>query len=147
MPYRSEAAFSRALLLELKKRFSFVQRIESGETGRGIPDVYLRSAATEMWLELKNMPYAKVFDGSWQVPWRPGQLAWHLRYYKAAGRPVYTVAALADGFLVIPATSLFTGNRVCHGDPGVHVMLAKTGLAVLAQALRTEAMQIVEVPS
>ena len=36
--YRSEAHFSRALLSVLNLRVPFVQRIESGVTGSGIPD-------------------------------------------------------------------------------------------------------------
>lgn len=116
MPYSSEAAFSRALVPLLNDQFRCVQRIESGETGRGIPDIYIRGRRHELWVELKNMKHCSIYDGSWEVPWRQGQQAWHLNYYKAGGWPVLTIVALRDGFMVILMTKRFKRNIVLHHE-------------------------------
>ena len=76
--YRNEAAFSKALVTALRNKGWFVQRIESGETGKGIADIYTVSpTGVAMWLELKrvhmNIPSKINFV---DIPWRPGQQAW-----------------------------------------------------------------------
>jgi hypothetical protein len=102
--YSSEAKFSSALLTALKAKAKrlLIQRIESGETARGIPDLYLRNNVREYWLELKNIKYGSVYDEKWKIPWRPGQKAWASRYYRCAGVWSYTVAALKDGYMIVP---------------------------------------------
>lgn len=111
--YKSEAAFSRALVLNLKRhKHLLVQRIESGETGRGIPDLYLHTKRREVWMELKNKPYDSVYDNTWKIPWRPGQQAWMLRYKRITGKLCITVVALKDGFLWIPMYKVYTDNVV-----------------------------------
>jgi hypothetical protein len=100
--YRSEAKFSAAFCTMLRKHCSFVQRIESGETGRGIPDIYCRFANHELWIELKNDRKQSIYSPPYLVPWRPGQRGWHHDYYKVCGRPVLTIMAMSDGYIVIP---------------------------------------------
>lgn len=112
MPYKSEQAFSDALLVPLKKHCPFVQRIESALTGRGIPDIYCRYKDHEAWIELKNDPRHSIYDFTFIVEWRKGQQAWHLDYLKASGRPVITLVAMRDGFLYIPLMARATRNLV-----------------------------------
>jgi hypothetical protein len=82
-----------------------IQRIESGETARGIPDLYLRTAKREYWIELKNIKRASVHNTTWRIPWRSGQLAWAQQYHRFSRLESYTIVALKDGYIIIPMTS------------------------------------------
>lgn len=110
--YRNEAQFSRALMKILRLRVPLIQRIESGLTGAGIPDIWLRWVSTEMWVELKNDPYHSILKGPWVVSWRKGQQAWAQDYRLSCGRITYTVVALCDGFVVIPMNKRYVNNVV-----------------------------------
>jgi hypothetical protein len=116
MAYRNEAHFVRALLPILNANSSVVQRIESGTTGRGIPDIYCRFKRTEVWIEAKNSHRYSIYDTQFMVKWRPGQQAWHLRYYKECKRPVLTIQAMADGFILVPLRKHYKGNMVPFSD-------------------------------
>lgn len=54
------------------------QRIETGSTGRGIPDVNLCYEGRECWVELK------IVMGK-RIEVRPEQVAWHFRRNRAGG--------------------------------------------------------------
>lgn len=111
--YRNEAAFSKALVTALRNKGWFVQRIESGETGKGIADIYTISpTGVAMWLELKrvhmNIPSKINFV---DIPWRPGQQAWLsvLHTYK---QKVFTLACFDNGILRIPHHTVWQQNLV-----------------------------------
>lgn len=111
--YRNEAAFSKALVTALRNKGWFVQRIESGETGKGIADIYTVSpTGIAMWLELKrvhmNIPSKINFV---DIPWRPGQQAWLsvLHTYK---QKVFTLACFDNGILKIPHHTVWQQNLV-----------------------------------
>ena len=111
--YRNEAAFSKALVTALRNKGWFVQRIESGETGKGIADIYTVSpTGVAMWLELKrvhmNIPSKINFV---DIPWRPGQQAWLsvLHTYK---QKVFTLACFDNGILRIPHHTVWRQNLV-----------------------------------
>ena len=111
--YRNEAAFSKALVTALRTKGWFVQRIESGETGKGIADIYTVSpTGVAMWLELKrvhmNIPSKINFV---DIPWRPGQQAWLsvLHTYK---QKVFTLACFDNGILRIPHHTVWQQNLV-----------------------------------
>jgi hypothetical protein len=93
-----------------------VQRIESKETGRGIPDLYVRTPDKEYWVELKNAPYSSIHWPVWNVHWRVGQQAWAMQYRRITGSPTFTVVAMKDGFLWIPMLKVFKNNEVTHDD-------------------------------
>ena len=99
--YRSEGHFSRALCASLMGKV-FYQRLESGITGRGIPDLYLRWKDREMWIELKNQPRLSVGDKEWVVDWRKGQQAWAMSWRQVTGKYTYTIVAMKDGYIVVP---------------------------------------------
>lgn len=63
----------------------FFQRIESGVTGIGIPDVFFRTRSTEGWIELKSISTLKVRKKV-KMPFRVGQLSWIERYRKLGGQ-------------------------------------------------------------
>lgn len=67
---------------EFKKHLPdfFFQRVETGGTGRGIPDAhYISPGGAAGWLELKQT------DG-WLVPLMPEQQGWADRYARMGGR-------------------------------------------------------------
>jgi hypothetical protein len=112
--YSSEAAFSSALLTALRKKAKrlLIQRIESGETARGIPDLYVRNNHREYWIELKNIKQDSIYRAVWQIPWRPGQQAWASNYHRCSGLCSFTIVALKDGFMLVPMRSRFKNNTV-----------------------------------
>jgi hypothetical protein len=111
--YSSESAFSSALLnaLKAKAKRLLIQRIESGETARGIPDLYLRNNKREYWIELKNI-HQLVNSTAWKIPWRPGQQTWASQYKRYSGNYTYTIAALQDGYIIIPMNNMYKDNIV-----------------------------------
>lgn len=123
--YRSEAMFSSALVKAFKSKCSFIQRIESKTTGRGIPDLYLRFRNEELWLELKNDRYNTIYMDQFVVDWRKGQQAWHLDYYRACGRPVITIVAMKDGFVVIPVYRRYVRGVVPYADTLRYITLGE----------------------
>jgi hypothetical protein len=114
--YRSEQKFSAALLRVLKDKCPLIQRIESGETGRGIPDLYLRYPAGELWVELKNDYRQTIKQPCYSFPYRPGQIGWHYKYYRASGRKVLTVMAVRDGFVIAGVTKPSRCRHIDHCD-------------------------------
>jgi hypothetical protein len=94
-----------------------LQRIESGTTGKGIPDLYLRFPAQEVWVELKNDQHVAMwYPGEHVIDWRRGQQAWHLDYYRTAKRPVLTLVATKDGFWSIDVTKRYHRNITAYHD-------------------------------
>jgi Holliday junction resolvase len=71
---KPETKFSNVLVPVLRKAAWFVQRIESGETGNGVPDLYVAKDGFTAWIELK------VMDTEWptanKIPLRPAQWPW-----------------------------------------------------------------------
>lgn len=79
--YKTEAEFSRAFSKVLKAHNLFVQRLESGSTGNGIPDMFIQGYGSDLFIENKRVK--KDFNPAIiNIPWRPGQVAWMLLYYK-----------------------------------------------------------------
>ena len=115
---RNEAAFSAVLVKKLKENKWFVQRIESGTTGRGIPDLYVVSpSGVPMWIELKRI-HMKVFErrpAFINVTWRPGQQNW-LRRVNRYGQNACTLIAFDDCFGVVPSSKRYEKNIVPTSD-------------------------------
>lgn len=66
------------------------QRVETGGTGLGIPDVNLCYDGSEIWVELK------IISGK-RVPLRPEQIAWHYKRFAAGGRTFILARDKFDG--------------------------------------------------
>lgn len=111
--YRNEAEFSKAVCSTLRKAGWFVQRIESGETGKGIPDIYaITPTGVSVWLELKrehceigNVPYPVC------IHWRPGQQSW-LHEIVMRKQHAFTLACFDDVILQIPHYKVHKDNKV-----------------------------------
>jgi len=82
----SETISARNMISAVKKYDSsiFLQRIESGSTSLGIPDVYFATPTIGGWIENKEIErLPKLLYAPVKVPFQVGQLAWikrHLKY-------------------------------------------------------------------
>lgn len=110
--YRNEAHFSKAVVAHLRKSGYFVQRIETGSIGRGVPDIYcVNPLGTPIWLELKRV-HTTVHDKKQvKIPWRPGQQAW-LRLITKYKQEARTLAAFDDAILVIRHLRIWEDDTV-----------------------------------
>lgn len=111
--YKNEAEFSKAVCSILRKAGFFVQRIESGETGKGIPDIYtITPMGRAIWLELKreHCEVGNVFSPV-NIHWRPGQQAW-LHEVTMRKQPAYTLACFDDVILQITHDKIHKDNKV-----------------------------------
>ena len=126
LSYRNEAAFSKALVTAMRNKGIFVQRIESGETGKGIPDLFVITKKVPMWIELKRIHGACHRDYV-EIPWRPGQQAW-LNDVTRRGMKCMTLACFDDGILMIEHHTIWNKNlvpvQVCGYYPGIKELLA-----------------------
>lgn len=118
-PYRNEASFSKAVCAKLRKQGCFVQRIETGSTGRGVPDIYcIYPDGTPVWLELKRVHCSAKGRDRLKVPWRAGQQAWLREVSKVYKQLCYTLCCCDDVILQIPHTLLHPNDIVlfskCH---------------------------------
>ena len=125
LSYRNEAAFSKALVTAMRNKGIFVQRIESGETGKGIPDLFVITKGTPMWIELKRVHGACHRDYV-EIPWRPGQQAW-LNDVQSRGVKCATLACFDDGILLIDHRTIWNKNlvpiQVCRYYPDIRSLL------------------------
>lgn len=114
--YRNEAAFSNAFVKHLRKYNWFVQRIESGTTGRGVPDIYCISPkGNAFWFELKRVHMNAFGRTALSIPWRPGQQAW-LHGAHAFMQNAYTLACFDDVILVIKHDKIYQDNVIAPYD-------------------------------
>ena len=111
--YKTEHDFSKSFSGRLAKARLMVTRIESHNTGNGIPDMFVCGYGLDTWLELKNDPKLSIKDKQIKVAWRPGQLAWMYTYFqKHMFKNCLTIVAASDGIFVIPMTSAFKDHIV-----------------------------------
>ena len=111
--YKTEHDFSKSLSDRLAKARLMVTRIESHNTGNGIPDMFVCGRGLDTWLELKNDPKLSIKDKVIKVAWRPGQLAWMYTYFqKHMFKNCLTIVATSDGMFIIPMTKVFVNHLV-----------------------------------
>jgi hypothetical protein len=85
------------------------QRIETGGTGRGIPDMNGCSDGVEVWIETKVTP-------GWKVVIRPEQVAWAERRFRAGGRVFLAVRQTGGRRDALWLLSPLAGRRLIVGD-------------------------------
>lgn len=111
--YKTEHEFSKSLSDRLAKAGLMVTRIESHNTGNGIPDMFVCGRGLDTWLELKNDPKLSIKDKVIKVAWRPGQVAWmHTYFQKHRTKSCLTLVAASDGIFIIPVTTTFKDHTV-----------------------------------
>ena len=97
------------------------QRIETGGTGNGIPDINGCSDGIEVWIE------AKVCTG-WKPTVRSEQVGWLERRFRAGGRVFLAVRQRGSTrdtlWLLSPlaARRLIMGDRLNELDPKIYVL-------------------------
>jgi len=77
-------------LFHSKLRGFHWQTIESGLTGRGVPDSNFCGNGIEGWVEFKK-------TAVWAVGLRPEQIGWHLKRARAGGRTFIAVRRIHEG--------------------------------------------------
>lgn len=111
--YKTEHDFSKSLSAKLAKARLMVTRIESHNTGNGIPDMFVCGRGLDTWLELKNDPKLSIKDKVIKVAWRPGQVPWAYEYYqKHRTKNCLTLVAASDGIFIIPMINTFKDHMV-----------------------------------
>lgn len=111
--YKTEHEFSKSLSDRLTKAGLMLTRIESHNTGNGIPDMFVCGRGLDTWLELKNDPKLSIKDKVIKVAWRPGQVAWMYTYFqKHRTKSCLTLVAVSDGIFIIPMTATFKDHTV-----------------------------------
>lgn len=115
--YRNEAAFSNAFVKHLRNYGWFVQRIESGTTGRGIPDIYCVSPqGNAFWFELKRVHTDFGWSShKYKIPWRPGQQAW-LHCIHSYKQQAYTLCCYNNVIVVIPHNKMYEEDSISCRD-------------------------------
>ena len=111
--YKTEHEFSKSFSDRLVKARLMITRIESHNTGNGIPDMFVCGRGLDTWLELKNDLKLSIKDKVIKVAWRPGQLAWMYTYFqKHMFKNCLTIVAASDGIFIIPMTEIYTNHIV-----------------------------------
>ena len=111
--YKTEHDFSKSFSDRLAKARLMVTRIESHNTGNGIPDIFVCGRGLDTWLELKNDPKLSIKDKVIKVAWRPGQVAWMYTYFqKHMFKNCLTIVAVSDGIFIVPMTTAFKDHMV-----------------------------------
>ena len=117
--YKTEHEFSKSFSDRLAKAGLMATRIESHNTGNGIPDMFVCGRGLDTWLELKNDPKLSVKDKVIKVAWRPGQVAWMYTYFqKHRTKSCLTLVAASDGIFIIPMTATFK-DHVVYNPQGI----------------------------
>ena len=86
----TETKVRHALVEKLRSANCVAQPIESGVTGVGIPDLFVRTCKVDCWCEVKIAKPNK--DWTWvRINWRPGQLRWIGEYVAHGGKVLLAV--------------------------------------------------------
>lgn len=117
----SEASFASQFVKYCRSRHYFVQRIESGTTGAGIPDLFLASSYTEKqyWIELKRVH--KVFDvrtaieRGYSIPVKQTQLDWLHSLWCSKGNP-YLLVKFDNCIVSIPIRGQKYGKHFSYDE-------------------------------
>lgn len=111
--YKNEAEFSRRIVDIARRAGWFVQRIETGALGRGVPDIYsIAPGGKAVWLELKRIH--GDLGRTNVIPWRPGQQAW-LHEVTRRGQLAFTLACFDDAVVQISHDRLWPHNTILYG--------------------------------
>jgi len=96
---KRESNFRGALGQAIRATRNIAQPIESGSTGLGVPDIFVRTSKVSAWIELKNYKYQIRYP--LKVSFRPGQAAWLERYYKLGGISILGISTLEGNFFFV----------------------------------------------
>ena len=97
MRLRSESELRQGLTKGLRAHHVIATPIESGTTGLGIPDLYIRTTKVSAWAELKHI--RQPFTYPFVVPFRPGQHAWLTQHHRLGGVSLLIMSTPTDIFV------------------------------------------------
>lgn len=104
----TEAQYSKGLSKFLKHHGFFVQRIESGTTGAGIPDIFcITPNKKPLWIELKC-----IQPGTKNIPWHGYQLQWLYNCCQAGVLTITLVRRVKTDYMLFKHDKLFLGNQL-----------------------------------
>ena len=136
--YKTEHDFSKSFSDRLAKARLMVTRIESHNTGNGIPDMFVCGRGLDTWLELKNDPKLSIKDKAIKVAWRPGQVAWMYTYFqKHMFKNCLTIVAASDGIFIVPMTTAFKDHIVLNPQSISYEDLKWINIARVLEAMST----------
>lgn len=136
--YKTEHDFSKSFSDRLAKARLMVTRIESHNTGNGIPDIFVCGRGLDTWLELKNDPKLSIKDKVIKVAWRPGQIAWMYTYFqKHMFKNCLTIVAASDGIFIVPMTTAFKDHIVLNPQSISYEDLKWINIARVLEAMST----------
>jgi len=88
---KSESYLRRAFTTAIRATGNMATPIESGTTGLGIPDMYVRTPKTSVWIEFKNEKFALCYP--YEVSFRPGQYLWLKKHMQLGGTSLLVVGS------------------------------------------------------
>ena len=136
--YKSEHEFSKSLSDRLVKAKLMITRVESHNTGNGIPDMFVCGQGLDTWLELKNDPKLSIKNCIIKVAWRPGQIVWTYTYFqKHLTKCCLTLVACSDGIFIVPMTSAFKDHIVLNPQSISYEDLKWINIARVLEAMST----------
>ena len=136
--YKTEHEFSKSFSDRLAKARLMVTRIESHNTGNGIPDMFVCGRGLDTWLELKNDSKLSIKDKVIKVAWRPGQVAWMLTYFQQhRTKCCLTLVAAPDGIFIVPMTEPFINHLVYNPQSISYEDLKWINIARVLDAMST----------
>lgn len=140
--YKTEHDFSKSFSDRLAKARLMVTRIESHNTGNGIPDMFVCGRGLDTWLELKNDSKLSIKDKVIKVAWRPGQLAWMYTYFqKHITKCCLTLVAVSDGIFIVPMTETFEDHVVYNPQSISYEDLKWINIPRVLEAMSTYCMK------
>ena len=111
-----------------------LQRIESGSTGLGIPDIFYRTLKYDGWIESKIIK--TKLTKPIVVPFRPGQFSW-LRDYILLGGTAFLMVYIEDTHDVAMLKNIYIQEWYDVGDIIVKASMFKSIRDITAEGLYT----------
>ena len=139
--WKNEKEFVTYFMSKLKAAGVDCSRIETPATGVGMPDLWIQAAGDDYFIEMKlvkhDLPAAIDMEyASEVIPWRPGQVAWGVRYSlnhtirhpEGNVRMVkhsWTFVGMNDGVIAIRMGKVYSNNLIAYNDKCVHTWSKK----------------------
>lgn len=99
---------------KLKTMPIVVEKIESGSTTIGLPDIHCRTAYHDLWIESKELKrWPKNPQITLKPDWRPGQLNWINSYKKLGGKVFLMITYHNQWFLLKIIEKEYTQKEIC----------------------------------